>query len=198
MIAVFDFDGTLCYGISMMLLAPRPSFPARLNLLFSFFLTRVTGRDYYGESMEGLMRGLKLEEVLEKALSLPPVEGAVRFARELQQRGYRLIVISYTAKELIEAYLKKVGIKAEVYARQLIVKNGRIEGYRRDWVYEALLDAKHGKRKIVERLGIQPELCVGDHRERDRLCDNYIDVRELEEDYMPKWKQFILTRKLLA
>ncbi len=191
MIAVFDFDGTLCYGpTGIFLFASHPlwkSFPCIAGFALAQFF------HLQGRVEHRCIRGLDMNRAVRRAVKIPPVPAGVELFRELE-KDHRMIVMSYSFADVVRAYLKKLGLEAEVYAKEVVKENGRAVRFSDDPVTEALLDDPvHGKRKVLQLAGLKPDICVGDNERRDRLCDNFVDIRKVEPDYVNKVIQAVRT-----
>lgn len=189
--AVFDFDGTLVYVPSA--LAWSKGIPAHKRLLFFpplYVFEKLTGRPTYQRAALEWLVGTEVGPAMRRVASLPAVPGGVDYFRELQGKGYRMVVMSFSPDVFVEAWLNAKGLSADVICPGLDVHRGVVEGVSDDKVTRTYLDEpRDAKRKVVDMLNIHPRVSVGDNPKRDKLDGEYRDIRELEPGYKGRVRQ---------
>lgn len=191
--AVFDFDGTLAYMPSALAWAREIPFHKRylfFPLLYVF--EKLTGVPAYQRAAFDWLVGTDVGPAMRRMASLPAVPGGVDYFRELQSKGYRMVVMSFSPDVFVEAWLNAKGLSADVICPGLEVRRGRVEGVSGDRITRIYMDEpKHAKRNVIEMLNMHPRISVGDNRKRDDLNGEYRDIRELEPNYKGRVRQVL-------
>ena len=161
---VFDFDGTLIEGRLIDALAQKFDFVRKLENLSK------TTKPSHIQSLRiaSLLKGTKLQEVLEVAQSLPLMLGIRETFQKLRTKGYNISIISCSYRQAIEVALE--GLPRDyVIANELMEEDGTLTGDIRmplGWA------KKHGclkhsvcklaaLRKVAEQTGAQKTVAVG-------------------------------------
>ena len=191
-LAVFDFDGTLVYRPSSLVWAGGISWLRKLQIPFLYVFEKLTGIPTYQRKVFEWLVGLDVLETAERMKRLPPVPSVVEYFRELSSQGYQIIVMSYSPGFFVNAWLDANGLSADVYCPDIVVKRGEVKSLANDWATNLFLaEPKGAKLKALQKRGLAADVCVGDNRRRDAICDNYVDVRKLQKWYTPKFLQAI-------
>ncbi|MBR9680181.1 MAG: hypothetical protein GOU99_03985 [Candidatus Altiarchaeota archaeon] len=174
-IVVFDFDNTLTKERG----TPRFKWLVKRTALFTlpiwWLFEKLTHKPVFHRKMIQALKGVQLGKLLDTSEKLKERSAVLHLMKIFNQKGYRIIVLSYNFKPVIENYLLKRGIEPEIYAPSLIIVNGEIVGYSDDWVTQAYLDEpRNAKRVILKKLNIVPNIAVGDNKKRDDLGAYYV------------------------
>ena len=174
-VVVFDFDGTLTKdrGMRPYLGLVKKSF--LIKLPFYWLIEKMTRRPLFHKAFIQSLEGVYLSDILKASERLRERKEAIKLLEIFDQKGYRIAVVSYALKPVIEHFLNKRGLEPEIYAMSPNVVDGKISGYSDDWVTQTLLnDPDHAKKKILSKLNIEPNIAVGDNKKRDDLAPYYI------------------------
>jgi phosphoserine phosphatase len=190
--AVFDFDETLVYLPSALIWSRMIPLQKKLQFPFLFFIEKIFRVPWYhGKTFEWMV-GKDLSKTIERMRSLPPVPGGVAFFRQVSVQGYKMIVMSYSPGVFVSSWLSANGLKAELICPNFVMTGSVVQDVSGDPVTQAYLkEPKDAKARVLAKMGIKPDICVGDNRRRDGLCDKYVDVRDLEPRYKHKIRQIV-------
>ena len=187
-VAVFDFDGTLVYAPSALIWTRDIPFFKRLWFPFAYFWEKLTKKSAYQKKAFEWLVGLSVFETAKVLSELSEVTSVMKKFQEVQSKGYRVIVMSFSPAFFVKKWLGAHGLKAEVICPDIIVnKKGIVEKISEDWVTKIYLNEPiYAKKKVLEKLHISPFVSVGDNTTRDKVCDNYIDVKKFQLNYKHK------------
>ncbi len=175
-VAVFDFDGTLAYSSTLTWLRPVP-LPLRLFLLLTYPITRIVAPGFFQRRAFEYLTGRRLN--LAEIRRRPPVEAGLNYLRELESKGYRIIVMSFSPGIVVREWLQAHGVEAEVICPELVVKRGRVVGVADDEFTQIFLsEPVEAKRLILEKLNLKPDISVGDTH-KDIVGEKHFHVSEL-------------------
>jgi phosphoserine phosphatase len=190
--AVFDFDETLVYLPSALIWSRKIPLQKKLQFPFLFFVEKIFGVPWYhGKTFEWLI-GKDVSETIDRMRNLPPVPGGVAFFRQVSAQGYKMIVMSYSPGVFVNSWLSANGLEAELICPNFIMTDSVVQDVSGDPVTQSYLkEPKDAKARVLAKMGIKPDICVGDNRRRDGLCDKYVDIRDLEPQYKHKIRQVV-------
>ena len=197
-IAIFDFDGTLVYMPSSLVWSKEMSFFKKLIFPFLWILEKLTGKSIYQTKAFEWMVGKDIHSTLLDMTKLPPVPKGFEYFKELSDKGYRMIVMSYSPGVMIQPWLDYHGLNAELICPDFDVRNGVIQNISTDEVTQIYMEQpKHAKRDIIKMLNVLPEVSVGDNPKRDVLCSNYKPIQKLQPKYKSKLNQVLSNLKII-
>ncbi len=187
-VAIFDFDGTLVYAPSSIIWTKEIPFIKRLFFPFAFLWEKLSKKSSYQKKAFEWLVGLRVSETAKDLCELSEVTKVVEKFHELQSKKYRVIVMSFSPAFFVKKWLGSHGLKAEVICPDIIVnKKGVVEKVSDDWVTKIYLkEPIYAKKIVLEKLHISPFVSIGDNTIRDKLCDNYIDVKKFQPNYKHK------------
>jgi phosphoserine phosphatase len=182
--AVFDFDETLVYLHSALIWSKHIHLRNILKIPKLLMLGKFNGALGYHRKAFEWMVGKDVSRTIETMKSLPPIPGAVNYFRQLSARGYKMIVMSYSPGVFVSPWLAANGLESELICPDFVVKANMLKTISNDPVTRTYLaELDRAKAKVLSDLDIRPDICVGDNARRDRMCDQYIDIRNLEPGY---------------
>ena len=185
--AVFDFDETLIYLPSALIWSRKIGLIKKLQIPLLFMLGKLDGVPSYHEKAFEWLVGKDVSETIDQIKNLSPVPGGVTYFQQLSAQGYKMIVMSYSPGVFVGSWLTANGLEAELICPNFIVSANRLQMVSEDPVTQIYLkDLNNAKAKVLEKLNITPDICVGDNERRDGLCDRYVDIRSLEPNYKNK------------
>ncbi|MBR9690016.1 MAG: haloacid dehalogenase-like hydrolase [Candidatus Altiarchaeota archaeon] len=191
-IAIFDFDGTLVYAPSSLVWSRSASILNRLSFPLLWLIERVTGISIYQKKVFEWLVGKNIKESLKKIKGLPPVPEGLKYFKELSDKGYRMIVMSYSPGIFVQSWLDAYGLSAELICPDFDVSRGVVTAISNDEVTDIYLNQpKAAKRDVIGMLNIMPSVSVGDNHKRDVLCDNYKKIQKLQPKYKGKVRQVL-------
>ena len=175
---------------SVLIWSSKIPFKKRLELPLLFLLEKVFDVPFYHRNaLQGLI-GKDVSETIERIRYLPPVPGGVAYFRRLSDQGYKIIVMSYSPGVFVSPWLNINCLKAELICPSLVMTADVVQKVSQDPVTKTYLrESKRAKSIILAKMGIDPDICVGDNKHRDGLCDTYVDIRKLEPQYKNKVQQ---------
>lgn len=190
--AVFDFDETLVYLPSAIVWSREIAFKNKLQLTLLFILEKLTGVQWYHEKVLQCMVGKDVSETIDQMKALPPVPGGVNYFRQLCANGYKMIVMSYSPGVFVSPWLTANGLNAELICPDFVMSANMLQMVSEDPVTQIYLKESHdAKAKVLAKMNIEPDICVGNNERRDGLCDKYVDIRSLEPKYKSKIQQVL-------
>ena len=192
-IAVFDFDGTLCYAPSSVFWTSDIPFFKRVSLLFDYLHEKTTKHPKYQKKAFEYIVGTDAKKIIKRIKKLPAVPKGIEKLNELKKEDYRIIVMSFSPASFVSAWLDEKGIEAEVICPDILIDDsGKIKGVSEDWVTKIFLeDIIHAKKTVLKKYNILPSISVGDNTKRDKVCEEYIDIRKYQKPYKNKIFQIL-------
>jgi phosphoserine phosphatase len=182
--AVFDFDETLIYLPSALIWSRKIGLIKKLQIPLLYLLGKLDGVPSCHEKAFEWLVGKDISETIDQIKDLPPVPGGVTYFQQLAAQGYKMIVMSYSPGVFVAPWLSANGLKAQLLCPNLIVSNSMLRRVSQDPVTQIYLkEPNNAKAKVLAKLHITPDICVGDNERRDGLCDQYVDIRSLEPNY---------------
>lgn len=185
--AVFDFDGTLAYMPSSLVWALK--IPLVKKFLFApmYLFEKLTGKSAYQKKVFEWLVGTDVGETVERMKRVPAVPEGVRYFKELDAKGFRMVVMSYSPATFINVWMQAQGLSADLICPDFVVSRGKIKAVSDDDVTQLYLeDTKNAKKKIAEMLNIHPSVSVGDNKKRDAVGGKYKGIKELQTRYKSK------------
>jgi phosphoserine phosphatase len=193
-IAVFDFDETLVHLPSGIIWSRPIPIGKRIVFPFLYSIEKLFGANKYHKKLIEWLIGVNISVPMDRMNILPPVTGAVTFFNKLYANGYKMIVMSYSPEIFVSSWLSKYGLNAKIISPKIIVSNGMVQNISSDPVTNSYLKRPNtAKAHILAKMNIEPNICVGDSRQRDKVCSNYIDIRDLEPQYRYKMIRYLYT-----
>jgi len=190
--AVFDFDETLIYLPSALIWSKKIDLKKKLQIPLLFILGKFDGVPRYHEKAFEWMVGKHVYETIDQMKNLPPVPGGVNYFRQLSAQGYKMIVMSYSPGVFVSPWLTANGLKAELICPNFIMSANMLQMVSEDPVTQIYLKEPHNaKAKVLAKMNIKPDICVGNNKRQDGLCDKYLDIRNLEPNYKNKIQQVL-------
>lgn len=190
--AVFDFDGTLVYAPSSVYWTWGVPLWQKSTFPFLYVFEKLTGKSLYQKKAFEWLVGRDVTSALAKVRSLPPVPAGISKFKEFQNDGYKMVVMSYSPATFVKAWLDEKKLSAEVICPDVEVSSGLVKGLSEDWVTDTFTEKpRDAKKRVLSHKKINPDVCVGDNRSRDAVCDNYLDIRELQPNYRNKLLQIL-------
>ncbi|MBR9680768.1 MAG: haloacid dehalogenase-like hydrolase [Candidatus Altiarchaeota archaeon] len=191
-IAIFDFDGTLVYMPSSLVWSKKMPLLKKLMFPFLYIFEKITGKSLYQKKAFEWMVGLDIRSTLIDMAKLPAVPKGLKYFKELSERGYRMIVMSYSPGVVIQPWLDYHGLNAEVICPDFDVYDGVVQNISTDEITQIYMQQpKYAKTDIIKMLNVLPEVSVGDNPKRDVLCSNYKPIQELQPKYKTKLSQVL-------
>ena len=190
--AVFDFDETLIYLPSALIWSKKIDLKKKLQIPLLFILGKLDGAPNFHQKAFEWMVGKDISETIDEMKNLPPVPGGVTYFSELFAQGYKMIVMSYSPGIFVSSWLTANGLKAELLCPNFVMSANMLQMVSNDPVTKIYLKERHNaKAKVLKKMNIKPDICVGDNKRRDGLCDKYLDIRNLEPNYKNKFQQVL-------
>ena len=187
--AVFDFNETLVYLPSILIWSRKIPFQKKVLLPFGFIVEKLFGIPWYPENVLECLRGKDLLRTIERMKNLPSVPGGVTYFRSLSDRGYKITVMSYSPGVFVNSWLSANRLEAQLICPNLVISDGVVQDISKDPVTKIYTEEPNCAKAIVlAKMNIRPDICVGDDERRDRVCDQYVNIRELEPNYKNKFQ----------
>ena len=182
--AIFDFDETLIYLPSALIWSKKIGLKKKLQIPLLFVLGKLDGVPGFHEKAFEWMVGKDVSETIGRIKNLPPVTGGVTYFRQLSVQGYKMIVMSYSPRVFVSPWLTANGLYAELICPNFVMSANMVQMVSEDPVTQIYLKEPHNtKAKVLAKMNIKPDICVGDNKRRDGPCDKYVDIRKLEPKY---------------
>ena len=182
--AIFDFDETLIYLPSALIWSKKIGLKKKLQIPMQFVLGKLDGLPGVHEKAFEWMVGKDVSETIDRMKNLPPVPGGVAYFKELSDQGYKIIVMSYSPGVFVSPWLNINGLNAEIICPDFVMSAKVLQMVSDDPVTQIYLkEPRNAKAKVLAKMNIKPDICVGDNKRRDGLCDKYVDIRKLEPKY---------------
>jgi hypothetical protein len=123
-------------------------------------------------------------ETIDKVKNLPPAAGGVVFFRKLSSNGYKMIIMSYSPGVFANSWISANGLEAGVICPDFVMSNNVIRTISTDRVTEIYLNKpKDAKAIVLENMDVRPDICVGNNKQRDGICNMFVDIRTIEPQY---------------
>jgi phosphoserine phosphatase len=122
-LVVFDMDGTLLNGRTILFLAKK----------FGFYedaieaLERLDKRSERSKTLARMLKGIDFNEFMEVVKNIPLMKGAENTVNYLRKRGVKTAIVTDSYDVVAEFYRKRLGIDRAIGIR-LIIENGLVTG----------------------------------------------------------------------